>query len=192
MATTTPTETHLQRWRFTVDDYHRMGEAGILDEDDRVELIEGEIIAMSPIGARHIGCIIDLTQLLVPRVSEIAIVSIQNPVRLGPRLEPQPDVVLLRRRQGPRRREMPTAADVLLLIEVADSSLAYDRAVKLPLYARSGIPEVWIVDLAGNAVEPCADPAGDIYPSSDRFHCGETITSLTLPSLLLDVEAVLG
>ena len=149
----------LERRRFTVDEYHRMAEAGILGEDDRVELIEGEIVYMSPIGGRHIACVNDLNGLLVPREGEGAIVSIQNPVRLGDHVEPEPDVTVLRWREGYRAGEMPTAADVLLLIEVADSSLNYDRQVKLRLYARALIPEVWIVNLQDRSIELYTGPS---------------------------------
>ena len=135
----------LTRWRFTVHDYHRMGEAGILHEDDRVELIEGELVEMAAIGTRHFSCVNGLTRMLVRGVGDEAIVSVQNPVRLDEHSEPQPDLTVLRMRDY--RESLPVPEDVLLLIEVSDPTLAYDRGVKLPLYARSGIREVWIVDL---------------------------------------------
>ncbi len=133
------------RRRFTVHDYHRMGEAGILHEDDRVELIEGELVEMAAIGTRHLTCVNGLTRMLVRGVGDEAIVSVQNPVRLDEHSEPQPDLTVLRMRDY--RESLPVPEDVLLLIEVSDTTLAYDRGVKLPLYARSGIREVWIVDL---------------------------------------------
>ena len=126
----------LTRWRFTVHDYHRMGEAGILQEDDRVELIEGELVQMTAIGTRHFSCVNRLNRLLVMNVRDEAVVSVQNPVRLNEYTEPQPDATVIRPRDY--RESLPMPEDVLLLIEVSDTTLAYDRGVKLPLYARSG------------------------------------------------------
>ena len=128
------------RRRFTVHDYHRMGEAGILHEDDRVELIEGEIVEMAAISTRHFACVNQLNRLLIRGVGDAAIVSIQDPVRLDECTEPQPDLTVLRLRDY--RESLPMPEDVLLLIEVSNTTLAYDRGVKLPLYARAGIREV--------------------------------------------------
>ena len=185
------TKTHeVTRRRFTVHDYHRMGEAGILHEDDRVELIEGEIVEMAAIGTRHFTCVNALNRLLVRGVGDEAIVSVQNPVRLDEHTEPQPDLTVLRTRDY--RRSLPGPGDVLLLIEVSDTTLPYDRGVKLPLYARAGIPEVWIVDLAGETVERHTDPSGNGYRRIERARRGETIESAALPELSFRVDAVLG
>ncbi len=127
-------------YRFSVEDYHRMAEAGILSEDAHVELIEGEIVTMSPLGARHLACVDRLTALLVPGVGPRAIVRVQGSIRLGDRSEPEPDLVLLRPRQDFYAAIPATAGDVLTLIEVMDSSASYDRAIKLGLYARAGSP----------------------------------------------------
>jgi Uma2 family endonuclease len=154
------------RRRFTVHDYHRAGEVGILHEDDRVELIEGEIVETTPIGSRHAMCVIRLNRLLVPLIGEEALVSPQNPVRLGEHTEPQPDMAVIRARDYGGSLLHPE--DVLLLIEVADTSLSYDRGAKLPLYARAGIPEVLIVDLAGEVIERHTDPSEDRYRSFER------------------------
>jgi len=135
---------------FTAEEYHRMGEAGILHDDDRVELIEGEIVEMAPIGSRHFHAVTTLTHALVKAVGERALVSIQGPLRLSERTEPQPDVVLLRRRADYRARG-PHAEDALLVVEVADTTLGYDRGTKLRLYARAAIPEAWIVDMAAQS-----------------------------------------
>ena len=178
------------RRRFTVHDYHRMGEAGILHEDDRVELIEGEIVEMAAIGTRHFTCVNGLTRLLVREAGDAAIVSVQNPVRLDEHTEPQPDLTVLRVRDY--RESLPTPEDVLLLIEVSDTTLAYDRGVKLPLYARAGIREVWIVDLPGEVIERHTDPSVDGYRSSERARRREEIKSAALPELAFRVEAVLG
>jgi Uma2 family endonuclease len=183
-------ETHeLTRRRFTVHDYHRMGEAGILHEDDRVELIEGEIVEMAAIGTRHFACVNQLTRLLVRGVGDGAIVSVQNPVRLDEHSEPQPDLTVLR--VTDYRESLPGPEDVLLLIEVSDTTLSYDRNVKLPLYARAGIPEIWIVDLTGEVIECHIGPSGDIYRHVERARRGEEIRSSALPELSFRVEAVL-
>jgi Uma2 family endonuclease len=185
------TKTHeITRRRFTVHDYHRMGEAGILHEDDRVELIEGEIVEMAAIGTRHFTCVNGLTRLLVRGVGDAAIVSVQNPVRLDEHTEPQPDLAVLQTRDY--RESLPRPEDVLLLIEVSDTTLSYDRNVKLPLYARAGIPEVWIVDLAGETVEHYTGPSGDSYRHVERVRRGEEIRSAALPEPAFRVDAVLG
>ena len=178
------------RRRFTVHDYHRMGEAGILHEDDRVELIEGEIVEMAAIGTRHFTCVNGLNRLLVRNVGDEAIVSVQNPVRLDQHTEPQPDLAVIRPRDY--RLSLPGPEDVLLLIEVSDTTLAYDRNVKLPLYARAGIQEVWIVDLAGEVIERHNDPSPDGYRSLQRAGRGESIESSALPDLSLTTDDVLG
>ncbi|HEX2740666.1 MAG TPA: Uma2 family endonuclease [Rubrobacter sp.] len=178
------------RRRFTVHDYHRMGEAGILHEDDRVELIEGEIVEMAAIGTRHFTCVNGLTRLLVRSVGDEAIVSVQNPVRLNQRTEPQPDLAVIRPRDY--RVSLPGPEDVLLLIEVSDTTLAYDRNVKLPLYSRAGIREVWIVDLSGEVIERHNDPSPDGYRSLHRARRGEKIESSALPDPALTADDVLG
>jgi Uma2 family endonuclease len=160
-----------------------MGEAGILHEDDRVELIEGEIVEMAAIGTRHFTCVNALTRLLVRGVGDAAIVSVRNPVRLDEHTEPQPDLTVIRVRDY--RESLPMPEDVLLLIEVSDTTLSYDRGVKLPLYARAGIREVWIVDLPGEAIERHTDPSGDGYRSLRQMQRGERIEPLSCPSWLL-------
>ena len=180
----------LTRWRFTVHDYHRMGEAGILHEDDRVELIEGELVEMTAIGTRHFSCVNRLNRLLVINVGDEAIVSVQNPVRLNEYTEPQPDLTVIRPRDY--RESLPMPEDVLLLIEVSDTTLAYDRGVKLPLYARAGIREVWIVDLPGETIGRYTGPSADGYRNPERVRQGEAITSVALPRLTFHVDTVLG
>jgi Uma2 family endonuclease len=180
----------ITRRRFTVHDYHRMGEAGILHEDDRVELIEGQIVEMAAIGTRHFTCVNHLNRLLVRGVGDAAIVSVQNPVRLDEHTEPQPDLTVLRVRDY--RESLPVPEDVLLLIEVSDTTLAYDRGVKLPLYARAGIREVWIVDLVGEVIERHTDPSEDGYRHTERARQGGEIEPAALPELSISVEAVLG
>ncbi len=180
------------RRKLDIWEYHRMGEAGVFTEGDRVELIEGELIQMTPIGSGHSGTINGTNRALLRAVGDQAIVSVQNPVRLGDYSEPQPDFLLLRPRADDYRLRTPLAEDVLLLIEVADSSLRYDRAVKLPLYARHGIPEVWIVDLTANVVEWFRHPAGDSYAETGRAGRGETLTPALLSEVAIPVAAILG
>lgn len=184
----------LARRRFTVDDYHRMAEAGILHEDDRVELIDGEVVQMTPIGGRHMHAVNTLTRLMVQALTDAvpyAEVSVQNPVRLGERDEPEPDLAALRPREGERAREVPTASDVLFLIEVADSTAAYDRRTKLPLYARAGVPEVWIVDLQAQIVERHTGAQGGSYRQTATAGRAESLASETEPRFVLDAADVL-
>jgi Uma2 family endonuclease len=178
------------RWRFTVHDYHRMGEAGILHEDDRVELIEGELVEMTAIGTRHFSCVNRLTRLLVMNVGDEAIVSVQNPVRLNEYNEPQPDVTVIRTRDY--RESLPMPEDVLLLIEVSDTTIAYDRRVKLPLYARAGIGEVWIVNLPGETIERYTEPLEEGYRHTDQKGRGQNLESTALPHLTPSVDEVFG
>lgn len=181
----------LRTRRFSVDDYHRMVEAGILASDDRVELIEGEVVEMSPIGSHHIRCVNRLNNLLAPAVQGRAIVSVQNSVRLPPSSEPQPDLALLQWRED-FYTEVPGPDDVLLIIEVADSSLAEDRRRKLPLYGAAGIPETWLVDLPSQLIEVHREPAPHGY-SLIRLHSpGERLAPIALPDVQVDVALILS
>ena len=180
------------RVRFTVDDYYRMAEAGIFDEDSRVELIDGDVIAMSPLGPPHAGEVNRLNALFQGRIEGRAIVTIQNPVRLNSRSEPQPDLALVRPRDDYYRTAHPEPADVLLLIEVMDSSASYDRGTKLGLYARAGIVEVWLIDLNGDRVEIYREPNGGRYAETLIREHGQTIVPSALPDLALDVDDILG
>jgi Uma2 family endonuclease len=151
------------RRRFTRKEYYRMAEVGILGERDRVELIKGEIIEMSPIGDRHAAFVDNLTRLLVRRLPDQVIVRVQGPVALAEDTEPQPDFTVLRRRAVPYKAREAWAEDALLVVEVADTSLAYDRSTKWRLYAEAGIPEYWVVDCAAETVEVHRDPGPDGY-----------------------------
>ena len=177
-----------RRRRLDVDAYYRMAEAGILTRDDRVELIDGEIIDMAPIGSTHAGSVNLIAQAFAaPFGLGKVTLSVQNPLRLDALNEPQPDLMLLQPREDGYRTAHPTAADVLLLVEVAASSLAYDRAVKLPLYARYGIVEVWLVDLAGSTIEVHARPLAGRF-ETERRHA----TGLLVPTCLPDCPVDLG
>ncbi|HET8655635.1 MAG TPA: Uma2 family endonuclease, partial [Longimicrobiaceae bacterium] len=167
------TRVGLEQRLLTVDEFHAMARAGILTEDDRVELIDGKIITMTPIGGPHMGCVNRLTRLLVSRTLPEITVSVQNPVRLGLHQELQPDLALLRPRTDPGR--VPTAEDVILLIEVSDATLAKDREVKLPRYAAAGIPEVWIVALPERVIEVYRGQGQDGYAECRRAEAGDEV-----------------
>ena len=143
----------ISRWKFTVKEYTRMIEAGILGEDDRVELLDGEVVKMTPIGPLHVGCVIQLTGLLASRLGERAAVSVQNPFQLGWLSQPQPDLTLLRPRRDRYTERHAEPDDVLLLVEVSSSSATFDRQVKMPLYAQGGIRQAGLVDLDAGVVE---------------------------------------
>ena len=180
------------RRRFDVAAYYRMADAGILAPKDRVELIDGEIVEMAPIGSAHSGTTNRLTGLVGRLAADGRVVaSVQSPLRLDPFNEPQPDLMLLCPRADHYRSGHPTAADVLLLVEVADSSLAWDRGPKLGLYARHAVPEVWIVDLPGRAVEVCRGPGPDGYAERLRLTAGMVAPTL-VPGLEIDVAALLA
>ena len=180
------------RRRFDVGAYYRMADTGILAPKDRVELIDGEIVEMAPIGSAHSGTTNRLTKLVAQAVADGRVLaSVQGPLRLDPFNEPQPDLMLLRPRADDYTTSHPTAADVLLLVEVADSSLAWDRGPKLGLYARHAVPEVWIVDLPGRAVEVCRGPGPDGYAERLRLTAGMVAPTL-VPGLEIDVAALLA
>jgi len=179
--------------RFTIDEYYRMGEAGILSEDDRVELIQGEIVEMPPIGSQHAGTVGRHTSLFSSHLGDRVIVWVQNPLRLrSVESEFQPDVVLLHPRADFYTKSHPGAEDVYLVIEVADTSLEKDRHVKLPLYAKAGVREVWIVDLNADRVEVYRGPTADGYREARVHSRGESLTIEAFPDLALSVGDLLG
>lgn len=167
---------------FTVDEYHQMARAGILTETDRVELIEGEIIAMSPIGVRHAACVKRLNDLFSLHFRGEAIISVQDPIKLSRYSEPEPDVALLRYRADYYAEKTPEAADVLLIVEVADTTVAFDRQVKEGLYARAGIQEYWIVNLVDSVIEVYRQPADGTYKEHFQVQQGETVTAVAFPT----------
>jgi Uma2 family endonuclease len=169
-----------------------MAEAGILSEDDRVELVEGDVIEMNPIGSRHAACVNRLNMLLSRVARKVAIVSVQNPIRLDEYSEPEPDIVLLRPREDFYVQGHPTPSDVLLVIEVAESSAEYDRNIKGPLYARAGIPELWLIDLPKGTVEIYTQPVNGAYEASKQVKGGESLVSQTLPEVSFSADAILG
>ena len=180
------------RRRFSRAEYYRMAEAGILGEDDRVELIEGEIVEMSPIGRFHRAFVGNLTQLLILRLAGRAIVWVQNPIVLSDDTEPQPDLAVIRRRAVSYKEREAYSDDVLLLIEVADSSLAYDRSTKLRLYAAAGIPEYWIVDCTTETVEIYRNPSPAGYRDVTRAAGTATLTLQAFPDVELTTAEIFG
>jgi Uma2 family endonuclease len=182
----------LQRHRLTVDEYHRMAEAGVLAPDARVELIEGEIIDMAPIGTRHGSAVLRLNHLLNLACGRQAVVSVQAPLRLSNRSEPEPDLMLLRPRADYYAAAHPGAGDVLLLIEVSDSTARYDREIKLPLYARHGVAEVWIVDLDAGVLRCFSRPQDGAYADSTETRTPGSLTPLALSGVAIDMDGVLG
>jgi Uma2 family endonuclease len=179
-----------KHYRFTTQEFERMSEQGILSADARFELIGGEIIQMSPIGWKHARCVNNLNRLLVLALGNRAIVSIQNPIVLSERDEPQPDVAILHLSAN----EHPSnalPADVSFVIEVADATLQYDERIKLPLYARAGIIETWIVDVDREAISQHVDPVGDGYDTTTTFYRADTIVSSAFPDLRLGAQDIL-
>jgi len=169
------------RTRFTVQHFHRMGEAGIFGENDRIELIEGELIDMAPIGSRHAFAVDELSMRFARLLGEEARVSTQNPLVLGEHSEPQPDLMLLRPRADSYGHALPGPDDVLLLVEVADSTLDYDRSIKVPLYARHGIPEVWIVALESRRLEIYREPLSTGYRTHFAIGPESGVSPVALP-----------
>jgi len=184
-------ETLVRPKRFTVGEFDQMVRAGVFRAEDRLELIAGEIVEMSPIGSRHAACVDRLTQLISRAIGETAILRVQGPIRVEEHSQLYPDVAVLKARADFYSAEHPGPEDVWLLIEVADTSLEYDRDVKLPLYASAGIPEVWLIDLAGRCLWVFRQPAGGSYREKKRVGPEETVACLGLPSVSIAVRDVL-
>ena len=177
-----------RRHWLTVDDYYRMAEVGILDDEVRVELIDGEIIDMAPPGSPHAATVTCLTEVFMRAVEGRATVRAQNPVRLGKYSEPQPDLALLRRRDDFYRERHPQPDDVLLIVEIAASSLRFDRRKKVPLYARHGIPEMWLVDLGGRRLVRYRAPQRGSYMQVDEPDLGAVLELPSLAGIAVDLQ----
>ncbi len=180
----TPPTTPARRL-FTVDDYHAMARAGILGEDDRVELIEGEIVVTSPVGSRHAACVDILAELLIRAADHRTAIRVQSPVRLDDSTEPEPDVCVLVRRDDAYSERLPQPEDVLLAIEVSDTTLDYDRRVKALLYARHGIRQFWLIDLRSRTVEVHRAPGPEGYGERSVHDGGDC---LRVPGVEIDLE----
>ena len=181
-----------EKWHFSVSEYYRMAEAGVISPQDHVELIEGEVVKMSPIGSRHAACVRRLDALLNSQAGQLAQVSVQSPVRLDDFSEPEPDVALLRPRDDFYAEKHPRPEDVLLIIEVADTSVEYDRSIKLPLYARANIPQILIVDLPAEVIESYTEPLNGAYQKFIRARRGESVELISLSNVTISVDVVLG
>ncbi len=177
---------------FTVDEYYRMAEAGILTPDDRVELIDGEILEMSPIGSRHLACVIRANQVLTAALAGKALISVQNPLRLSNYTEPEPDMVVLKPRSDYYAAQKPLGGDAYLVIEVADTTLRYDRNVKLPYYAAAGVHEVWIENLEEDLLQVYRNPGGKSYKTSLTLRRGESASLDAFPDIVFKIEDFLG
>jgi Uma2 family endonuclease len=177
----------IARRYFNVNEFYRMAAAGVFSEDDRLELIEGEILEMSPIGSRHASCVGRLTALFGRQVGSQVIVWVQNPIRLDDYSEPLPDITLLKQRADFYAENHPTQADVLLVVEVD-----YDRNIKLPIYAQANIPEVWLVNLPKNIVEVYTRPSDGKYQKSRRLKRGELLVSTQVSDLSIGIDEMLG
>ena len=177
---------------FTTEDYHRMMASGILSEDDYVELLRGEIVEMSPIGSRHAACVKRLNRLLSRLIGERGVISIQDPIRLDAHSEPQPDLAVLRPRPDYYATAHPEPKDVLLLVEVAETSAGYDHEVKLPLYAQANIPEVWLVDLAEECIRVFDQPAPQGYDGIRHYWRSDTIAPQAFPDVQIALTEILG
>jgi Uma2 family endonuclease len=180
----------ITRKKFTAAEYEQIIAAGVLAEDDRVELLEGEIVEMSPIGPSHSGCVVRLTGFLYKLDLDRVMVRVQDPIHLGEYSEPQPDISVVHRRPDYYSGGHPEPEDIVLLIEVAESSLSYDREVKLPLYARSGIPEVWIISLQFQTVDIFRSPVAGHYTETFHLVSGETLTAVDIPEFKLPIGSL--
>lgn len=182
----------VRRYRFTVDQYHRMGEARIFSPDCRVELIDGEIFKMSPINPWHAGVVNRLTHRLITALGDRAVVHVQNPTIVDRRSEPEPDLMLLRPRADFYGTAHPTPEDALLVVEVAHTSLAHDQRRKLPLYARTGVREVWIVNRQADAVDVFRGPSPRGYQDHVRHGRGQDVAPAAFPDVRLPASDILG
>jgi len=177
--------------RFTVDDYHKMIELGMLKDYEQAEIIEGRLIKKMTVGDRHAAVVNTLNKFLVRSVPDSVLVSIQNPIRLGDYNEPEPDVVLadLTKYDGKRH---PQPTEILLVIEVSDTTVKYDREVKLPLYAEAEIQEVWVINLPKDIVEVHRKPTVGLYQTVEIYKRGDQLQPASLPDLSMSVDEILG
>ncbi|HXT63637.1 MAG TPA: Uma2 family endonuclease [Pyrinomonadaceae bacterium] len=183
---------NLAKHYFTVGEYERMGESGIFAPEARVELIEGEIVEMSPIGSRHAACVEFVAETLTVQLHGRAIVRIQNPIVLDDFSEPQPDVAILQLRADRYRESHPRPHEVLLVIEVSDSTYSLDRNVKIPLYARAGIAEALIFNLHEDRLEYYSQPKSGVYQMQSILRPGEKFQSAIVPNVMFEVATILG
>ena len=178
-------------YRFTVQQYYLMQEAGVFAKGDRYELINGEIREMSPISKKHAVCVARLTKNFERKLGDQTIIWTQNPIHLSDQSEPQPDLAILKLRDDFYASALPTPDDILLIIEVADSTIAYDRDVKAPLYAANGIPELWLFDVNQQIIEEYSQPSASGYKRMQRYEQGDTLSLLAFPEVIFNWEVLL-
>jgi Uma2 family endonuclease len=181
----------LRHHRFSMNAYDEMIAHGILKSDDRVQLIAGEIVEMSPIGSRHAACVNRLTHFFIAALGDRAVVAVHNPVALPPDSEPEPNLAILKPRSDFYAAAHPRPDDVLLLVEVADSSIGFDRSIKLPIYAAAGIRETWIVDLTSDSVEQYSQPQGGKYGVAKTVRGSGVLAALAFPDVRCAVTDLL-
>lgn len=181
----------LKRRRFTVEEYYWMARVGILGEDDRVELIDGEIVEMTPIGHRHAVCVKNLTRTFYHLFDDVAVISVQDPVHLSDYSEPEPDLALVTPPADSYLSGHPRPRDIILIVEVAHSSADPDRRVKVPLYARNGIPEFWLVDLEQETITIYQDPTPGGYRTARIVRRGEQLAPAAFPDRPIAVSDIL-
>jgi len=178
------------RYKWTVDDYHKLVDAGVFTAESRVELIEGELIEMAPVGGQHVSTVNRLNKMLVLAVGNHGVVSVQNPVTLPPYSEPEPDFAILKPGADMPDAGVPRSSDVLLLIEVADTTIRYDRSIKLHLYAKQGIVEYWIIDISKKRVEVYLDRTVDGYSTFMELAPGDVAAPRALPMVQLEIAKI--
>ena len=177
--------------KFSVDEYHNFIDQGVFRPDERIELWEGEFIEMSPIGMRHSSCVNLIIEIVRDLLGKTVVISPQNPIVLDDYSEPQPDIALLKRREDFYRKSGATANDVLLVIEVADTTVRYDRDVKFPSYAKNGIEEAWLIDLENNRVEIHSEPTEEGYSLVKILNRGQNAQSTVLKDLQIEIDEIL-
>lgn len=188
-----PTMTvQILRKKFTVGQYHQMIESGILTDRDHVELIQGEIIEMSPVGRRHAACVDRLNELFVLKFFQKALIRVQSPILLSDNSEPQPDVSILQRREDFYSDGHPTSVDIFALVEVSDSTIEFDRDVKVPMYAQEKIPEVWLVNLNNSQIERYRQPMANTYQQLKIFNPEETLNFQAFPDIPIQANQIFG
>lgn len=189
LAVENPVRRHMP---ISVELYHYMAEKGMFEPDERVELIDGEIFTMSPVGSLHVRCVNFLTRALSRMLGDEYLVSVQNPIVSSNDTEPQPDVTILLSNSDLFKNQLPTGNDTVIVIEVADTSASFDRNRKFPKYAQAGIPEAWLIDLKRDVVEIHSDPGSSGYGDVQSFRRGERAVSKMIDTIDLSVDDILG
>jgi Uma2 family endonuclease len=180
------------KYLFNIDQYYQMIEKGILTENDPIELIKGELVTMSPIGIKHAAFVNRLNRIFHEKLAHQVLVSVQNPIELDEKSAPEPDIILLKPSPDDYEKQKPQIEDILLIIEVSDTTLRYDRTIKIPLYSEAKIMESWIIDLQGESIEVYRYPHTEGYDQMQRYHLGETLSILAFPDISLTVNDIFG